>query len=120
MSYRFEKLEVWKDAREFIGLIYGVLLKFPQIERYVLVDQIRRAAISIALNIAEGSDRKSDIEFIRFLRIAISSLNEVVTGLYIALDLRYLEKSDFDLLYEKSNRLSSRINALIRVLSKKQ
>jgi len=116
--YRFEKLEVWQQARKFAVKIYKVTFDFPKDERFSLVDQLRRAVISIALNIAEGSDRKSDKEFIRFLRVAIGSIEEVVTGLYISFDLEYLSKEEFDKLYEEANILASRINALINKLKK--
>ena len=83
MSFRFEKLTVWKDARKFISNTYSLTKMFPTEEKFGLIDQIRRAAVSVALNIAEGSDRKSDAEFKRFLRMAIGSCEEVVTAFYI-------------------------------------
>lgn len=116
MSFRFEKLTVWQEARRFAGQIYKITKNFPKEERFGLIDQLRRAAVSIALNIAEGSDRKSDLEFRRYLRMAITSCEEVVTALYISLDQNYLNKKDFDILYEDANRLVARINALIRSL----
>jgi four helix bundle protein len=70
MSYRFENLQVWQLAREFTKVIYEITKIFPKDELYCLTSQMRRASVSIVLNIAEGSDRKSDVEFIRFLRIA--------------------------------------------------
>lgn len=116
MGFRFEKLSVWQDARKFAGAIYEITINFPREERFGLTDQLRRAAVSIALNIAEGSDRKSDIEFRRYLRMAITSCEEVVTALYISLDQNYLNKKDFDILYEDANRLVARMNALIKSL----
>jgi four helix bundle protein len=82
------------------------------------VSQIRRAALSILLNITEGTDRKSDIEFVRFLRIALTSLQEVVACLYVAVDQNYIDKNQFDVIYSKSNILSSKINALVNYLNK--
>lgn len=117
MSYRFEQLNVWIESRSFIKNIYLICNKFPRSESYCLNDQIRRAAISIALNIAEGSDKKSDKDFIRFLRTSLGSVNEVVTALYIALDLKFITQNDFDMLYEQSNKISKMINALVRSLS---
>lgn len=116
MSFRFEKLTVWQEARKFCGEIYKIAKNFPKEERFGLIDQLRRAAVSIALNIAEGSDRKSDREFKRYLRMAITSCEEVVTALYISLDQNYLNKKDFDILYEDANRLVARLNALINSL----
>lgn len=117
MSFRFEELNIWKDARSFVNDIYFVTRNFPKEEKFGLTDQLRRAAVSIPLNIAEGSDRKSDIEFRRFLRMAVTSLSEVVTALYIALDQKFTEKTEFEKLYDKANKLAARINATIKSIS---
>lgn len=118
MSFRFEKLSVWQDARKFTGQIYRVTTVFPKTEIFGLVDQLRRAGVSIALNIAEGSDRKSDKEFIRYLRMSITSMEEVVTALYISLDQKYISQTEFQELYADANRLVARINALIKSFKK--
>jgi four helix bundle protein len=114
--FRFEKLKVWDESRALVKQIYTLTKQFPADEKFCLTDQIRRATISISLNIAEGSDRKSDNEFKRFLRMAISSLDEVVTGLYIALDLKYVSKDEFENVYKELNILAAKINALINSL----
>lgn len=114
MSFKFEKLKVWQQGRKFATEIYRITTSFPQEEKFGLVNQLRRAAVSIVLNIAEGSNRNSDKEFIRFLRISIGSIDEVVAGLYIALDLGYVKKQKFDKLYVEANILVKRINALIK------
>lgn len=116
MGFRFEKLTVWQDARLFTNKIYQLTKDFPSNEKFGLTNQLRRAALSICLNIAEGSDRKSDAEFKRFLRMAISSCEEVVTALYIALDQKYIDKKNFDIIYEDANRLVAKINALVKSL----
>lgn len=118
MSFRFEKLGVWQDARQFANKTYKLTSSFPKTETFGLVDQLRRAAVSVALNIAEGSDRKSDKEFTRYLRVAITSIEEVVTALYISLDQGYITQSEFDELYQDANLLVARINALIKSLKK--
>lgn len=117
MFYRFKKLNVWIESRSFIVDVYKVTHKFPISERYALTNQLKRAVISIALNIAEGSDKKSDKDFIRFLRISLGSINEAVTCLYIALDLRYLKQKDFDTLYLQANKITAMLNALISKLN---
>lgn len=109
---------MWQDARRFAGSVYKVTVGFPKVEIFGLVDQLRRAAVSIALNIAEGSDRKSDKEFIRYLRMAITSVEEVVTALYISLDQKYIFQEQFDQLYSDANVLVAKINALIKSLKK--
>lgn len=118
MSFRFEKLNVWKDARVFVLHIYEITKIFPNEERFGLIDQLRRAVVSVILNITEGSDRKSDLEFRRFLRMAITSVEEVVTGLYLSLDLNYINQEQFKEIYKEANMLVARINALIKSLSK--
>lgn len=116
MYFRFEKLQVWQLARGFAVDIYRITKKFPKDELFGLISQIRRAATSIILNIAEGSDRKSDAEFIRFLRMALTSREEVVSVLYISLDQSFISKQEFDILYEEANRLALKLNALINKL----
>lgn len=116
MYYRFENLEVWKGSRVFIVNIYKITSKFPKSETFGLASQINRAAVSIALNIAEGSDKRSDADFKRFLRIVIGSIDEVVTGLYIALDLKFIEQKEFNVLYNESHKITSQIRALISKL----
>ncbi len=105
-------------AREFVRIIYKLTKLFPKDELFALTSQIRRAGISVMLNIAEGTDRGSDIDFARFLRIAYTSLNEVISGCYIALDQGYIDKTMFDNVYHKSHDLGKRINAFIQVLNK--
>ena len=116
MYYRFEKLEAWQLSRNFISKLYKITEKFPKNELFGLSNQLRRASVSIALNIAEGSERKSDIEFRRFLRISVGSLSEVVTGLYVALDLNFINKEEFDKLYGDSCVLVSKIKGLVSKL----
>jgi four helix bundle protein len=119
MEYRFEKLKVWHQARDFCSDIYKLTKSFPKEEMFGLTSQIRRAASSIALNIAEGSNRKSDNEFARFLKIAQASLCETVTALYLALDQQYVTKGTFQELYDNSINLSSRLTATIRSVERK-
>ncbi|MBI2627091.1 MAG: four helix bundle protein [Parcubacteria group bacterium] len=116
MYYRFEKLEVWKLAREFTVAIYKVTSRFPKEEIFGLVSQIRRVSVSIVLNIAEGSDKKSDAEFKRFLRMSLGSIEEVISGLYIALDLDFINRKDFDSLYQMSGLVVSKLKGLINSL----
>ena len=118
MSFRFEKLEIWKLSREFVAHIYRVTGKFPDAERFGLVSQIRRAAVSISLNIVEGSDRKSDKEFERFLRIALTSLEGTIAAFYLALDLNFMQKTEFDALYQESEKLIAKIQAMITSFKK--
>ncbi len=88
---RHSELEVWKRSIEFVTEIYRITTSFPKVELYGLTAQIRRAAVSVPSNIAEGATRGSDREFIHFLSIAMGSLSELETQLIIAKNLGYLD-----------------------------
>ncbi|MDZ7798012.1 MAG: four helix bundle protein [Patescibacteria group bacterium] len=94
MLFRFRKFPVYKDARRFRKAVYLLANKFPKEEIYNLTSQIKRAANSILLNIAEGSNRMSDKDFGRFLINSSSSLEEVIACLDIALDEKYISKNE--------------------------
>ncbi len=95
MIFNFEKLEVYQIAVKLIKQSYKIAQKLPRHEEYVLKPQLLRAITSVALNIAEGSGRKSTKEFCRFIRIAIGSLQEAATIFKILLDLQEINESDF-------------------------
>jgi four helix bundle protein len=110
--YSFEKLDVWKDARQFVTWIYTATSSFPADEKFGLVMQLRRAAVSIVSNLAEGSARTSYKDKAHFSQIAYSSLIEVLNQLIIANDLGFLSNY---LLSEgrcKIELLSSKVAAL--------
>ena len=110
MSFRFEKLEVWHKAIEFTDHIYSVSRCFPDVERFGLISQMRRAAVSISSNIAEGSGRGTDKEFARFLEISYGSLMETVSQAHIARRQSFLDQDEF-------NRVSIFADELARMLS---
>lgn len=116
MPFRFEGLEIWQLARSYIEEIYGITARFPQIEAYGLASQLNRAANSIALNIAEGSGRHTRREFDRFLGIAIGSLFEVVSGLFLALDRSYIDEATHNRLYEEGDKPGRKINSFRKML----
>lgn len=87
-------LEVWKKSMDLVETIYQLTQNFPDIEKFGLTNQIRRAVVSIPSNIAEGSGRKSDKELIQFLHIALGSLAEVETQYLIAVRLKYVVKNE--------------------------
>ena len=97
MKFKYEDLEIWQLALELIKSVYELLKKFPQDEKYDLVSQGKRAVVSIALNIAEGSGRHTDRDFSVFINRAITSLQEVDGVLKIALKLNYIENEDYQL-----------------------
>jgi len=99
-EYNFEKLEIWKLSLRAIKEIKEIVKKFPIEEKYILTDQIRRAVLSIALNIAEGFGRQSKKDFRRFISNAIGSALEVIACLKIARDLGYLKENEIEELDE--------------------
>ncbi len=90
MAYKFEKLEVWELALEYLDLLYAIAGQLPRSEEYNLASQLRRSATSICLNIAEGSTSQSDAEQARFLGLAIRSLIETVACQHIISRRKYL------------------------------
>ncbi|HDK26999.1 MAG TPA: four helix bundle protein [Candidatus Atribacteria bacterium] len=89
-----EDLEVWKLAIKFVTNIYKETMNFPKTEKFGLTNQIRRAAISIPSNIAEGAARNSTKEYIQFLYISLGSIAEIETQLIIAKNLDYLKSEN--------------------------
>jgi four helix bundle protein len=100
--FRFEKLAVWQRAIEHAGHVYTITRSFPDDERFGLTSQMRRAAVSISSNIAEGSGRSSDTDFARFIEFGYSSLMEVVSQASVAKLQGFLAKSGFDEIYQES------------------
>ncbi|MBU1043490.1 MAG: four helix bundle protein [Candidatus Omnitrophica bacterium] len=118
MAFKFEKLKVWEEAVKFANEIYAITRKFPKSEQFGLTSQLNRAAVSISLNIAEGEGRNSNNDFARFIQIAIGSLNETVTLLYIALEQKYINKKEFDNLYLSCETISKQLHAFRNYLKK--
>ncbi len=92
----FEDLQVWQDTRKFVKSIYELTSLDNFKKDYGLKDQIQRAAVSIMNNISEGFERDSNKEFMRFLSYSKGSAGEVRSMLYVAMDLEYISKNDFD------------------------
>jgi four helix bundle protein len=115
----YKDLLVWQKSMSLITDIYSLTRDFPKEEKYGLVLQIRRCAISIPSNIAEGYGRKSTNDYIRFLQIATSSLYELQTQIEIAYNLQYLPKDKFTTIYELSKEIERMITSLCNKLNKK-
>lgn len=111
-SFSFERLDAWQDARNFVCGIYKATESFPQSEQFGLTSQIRRAAVSVASNIAEGTSRFSDRDKARFLEIAYGSMMEVYCQLRLASDLGFLNSEDFSALKSSATLISKRLSAL--------
>ena len=107
-------LTVYKDSIQFVTLIYKKTLGFPHTEQFGLTNQIRRSAVSIPSNIAEGAARNHTKENIQFIHIALASASELDTQLEIAMSLEFLEKVEYELLLEKLNSISKMIQGLLK------
>jgi four helix bundle protein len=110
--FNFEKLEVWRQAIESAGLVYTVTRAFPDDERFGLTNQMRRAAVSISSNVAEGSSRTSRGDFARFVEIATGSVFEVVSQATISRRQRFLAEADFARLYAAADKQSRMLSGL--------
>ena len=114
---RFEEIISWQKARELNVEIYQITNSSNLFSKdFGLRDQIRRASVSISSNIAEGFERQTTKEFIRFLYIAKASAGEVRSQLYLAFDLKYLNKEEFEKLMLKINEVSKLISGLLKYL----
>lgn len=92
MEHDYRKLEIWIRSRKLVGEIYVNTNDFPNSERNGLVDQMRRAAVSIPSNIAEGCGRNSNAQLIYFINISFGSLCEIETQILISFDLKYIDE----------------------------
>ncbi|WP_367180682.1 four helix bundle protein [uncultured Kordia sp.] len=110
----FRKLEIWNDAIEVVTIVYKLIKKLPNTEKFGLYSQLSRAVISIPSNIAEGCAKDSQKEFIRFLKISLGSSFEVETQIIICIELGYFTKDEGESIIEKINILQKRINALTK------
>jgi four helix bundle protein len=115
---RFEDIQAWQKARGLVQEIYSVSNSGLFSKDFGLRDQIRRAAVSIMLNIAEGFARKTNREFCQFLVIAHGSAAEVQAALYVALDLGYVTKDQFERLYYTTEETSKMIMGFSSYLNK--
>ena len=114
----FEEINSWQKSRVFIRRIYLITENFNFRKDYDLVRQIRRASISISSNIAEGFERNTDKEFIYFLYVSKASAGEVRSQLYLAYDLEYITKEEFEMLLESITETSKWLSGFIKYLSK--
>lgn len=120
MEFSFERLKVWELSREIVREVYTLTKLFPNDERFGLIDQLRRAAVSIPSNIAEGSGRKSFKDQAHFVEIAYGSLMEVCCQLTVAVDLLYIYISscEIEIVREHIESLSRQLQSYRRYLIK--
>ncbi|MBT9160396.1 MAG: hypothetical protein DDT26_01675 [Dehalococcoidia bacterium] len=113
---RFEDIQAWQKSRETTRQIYEITSHVGFAKDFVLRDQLRRATVSIMLNIAEGFGRRTDREFSRFLFHAHGSATEVQSALYVALDQGYIEHKKFDELYASIDEISKMLLSFSKYL----
>ena len=116
--FGFEKLDVWQKSVEYADLIYRITQAFPPEERFGLTSQLRRAAVSIASNIAEGTSRSSRADFRRFIELAYGSLMESVSELHVAKRQRFLSDKAFEGTYNSAEILARMLSGLHRTFKK--
>jgi len=109
----FRKLDIWKNGIELVKQVYILSENLPLEEKFGLRSQITRAAVSVPSNIAEGCSRNSEIEFKRFLEIAIGSLFEVETQLIISKELGFIETEQLEFILKSITKEEKMINSLI-------
>ena len=117
-KFSFEKLEVYGKARVLVSDVYRVQGEFPKEEKYGLGDQVRRAAVSITANLAEGSGRQSIKEKMHFIEISYGSLMEVFCELQTACDLGYMSEEQFDNLRPQFTDIAKMLSGLRNSLEK--
>ena len=113
---RFEDIEAWQRARQLVQAIYEISSLGDFAKDFGLKEQIRRAAVSVMSNIAEGFERGGDKEFLQFLALAKASGGEVRSRLYVALDQNYLDEAQFRSISEQAIQISQLIAGFMRYL----
>ncbi len=115
-AFRFRQFKVYKDAKSFRRHSVKLVEKIKKKHAYDIADQIRRASLSVVLNIVEGSSKRSDIDFARFLETSTGSVNEVVTGFDIACDEDLITKEDFVSIEKEAEEILNQLGGFIKSL----
>lgn len=117
----YRKYDVWEKAHQLVLFVYKELLPaFPKTEQYELASQMKRAAYSVPMNIAEGCGRNSDKDFVHFLDISLGSIHELEYTTLLALDLTYITKEKHEVLSQKLNEVKAKLINLIKSIRKNQ
>lgn len=111
-TYSFEKLDVWREAKDFTKEIYGITSIFPENEKFGMTSQLRRASVSICSNIAEGSARKTNRDKAHFTTISFGSAVEVLNQLILAAELGFISHENYLNLRIKLESITNKLNAL--------
>ena len=116
-TFNFEKLDVWQAAIQFADLVYKITKEFPEHERFGLINQMRRAAVSISSNIAEGSSRSSRADFAQFVEIATGSLFEVLSQAKVSLNQQFLSQTAYEEIATVAEKQCRMLSGLRRSLA---
>jgi four helix bundle protein len=114
--FNFEKLETWHEAIAFADLVYQLTRNFPAEERFGLTNQMRRAAVSISSNLAEGCSRSSKADYARFVEIATGSVFEVVSQATIGRNQGFLSQTEYEQVYGAAEKQSRMLSGLRKSL----
>ncbi|MCI5817926.1 MAG: four helix bundle protein [Paraprevotella sp.] len=114
----FRNYKVWQDAVGYATYVYQITSKMPYFEKKGLCDQLQRAVVSISSNIAEGSAKPSDAEFVKYLYISLGSSYEVETQLLIAKNIGYIQESQYSDLLSRIIEIEKQLSGLIRTICK--
>ena len=120
VAFRFRQFKVYHDAKQFRSHCLKLLGTLKAKHAYDLVDQIRRASLSIVLNIAEGSSKRSDIDFARFLETSTGSVNEVVAGFDMACDEDLITQDEYSLIEKEGEEILNQLGGFIKNLRSKK
>ncbi|MFN8309979.1 MAG: four helix bundle protein [Chitinophagales bacterium] len=115
----FKELSVWQKARIIVKRIYDISNQFPPSERFGITNQLRRAAVSISSNIAEGCGRRTDAEFMRFIDISIGSATEVESLCFVSFDLGYFPESELIAILQLVNEVQKMLLGLYNSINNK-
>src|SRR5437899_414738 len=115
----YRDLIVWQDSMDLVVTVYRITATFPKEERYSLVNQLRRAAVSVPSNITEGHGRSRTGDYLRHLSVAVGSLSEVETQVQISRRLEYIAEDDQSRLLDSCNAIAKMLGGLIRSLRKR-
>ena len=116
--FSFQKMKIYQLAKELAIYSYQLTEKYPQNERYTIMNQINRAAVSVPSNIAEGTSRRSNKEKLNFINIAYGSLMELVCQMEISYELKYITKEENDTIIQKTKNLSVKMSNYKNYLEK--
>jgi four helix bundle protein len=119
VTFRFQKFPVYKDAKEFVKVIMNITSGLTKPAQRELASHMRDSALSLTLNIAEGSDKGSDRDFNRYIRMSLGSLNEVVAALDVAIENNFIAEETYDSVYAQAENLARQLGGFSRTLARK-